>query len=212
MSKTILFVIGLLSGLLLVHSYNLIFKKDAPVISTTETIHTVERTDTSTAVKGVSSISPAKIIYMPSDRLHISPGESGNLPKPDSSLIWYEEVAAWDTTTADGFKADVKYFTQSKYFQNSFEYPERIITKEKETTKTVNTVQTVSTIPEWQLGIGAKGLFQENKFEYAPFLSLSYNTKIWFAFFEFQGKALTQFDAGRIKMEPELSTQIKIEL
>lgn len=209
MSKVVLFLIGMLSGLLLVQAYNVLFYTE-PVISRTETTHTIETIDTATAVKGISSVSPAKIIYVPV--LHTSPGESGVIPALDSSLYWFEEVAAWDTTTADGFEANIQYFTKRKYFSNSFKYPERIITKEVTTTKSETSVETVTKIPEWQLGAGAKGLLKDSRFDYYPFISLAYNTKVWFMLFELEGKALTQFETGRIKMEPEITSQLKIEL
>lgn len=141
-----------------------------------------------------------------------SQAEITNVSIGGDSSQSFEKVAKWDTTTVDGFEAHIKYFTQQEVFQNRFKIPERTITKFKtiETTSTIT--NTVFKLPQWELGIGAKALYSENKFNYYPMLTLTYNAELWIVNASIEGKAITSFNSGSISMEPEIEVKLKFNL
>jgi hypothetical protein len=165
-------------------------------VSKKDSIRVVHIVDTLVKYKTEYFEAPGQIIYIP---------VSG-----DSS----EKTACWDTTTSDGFSANIKYSITRNLFKNRFTLPEKTINhidsilvySEKTTTIIENE------FPHWELGIGAKCFYQDSKFQYFPYLDLTFNQKVWFMDFSIEGKALTQFDSGGIKMIPEINAAIKFSL
>lgn len=139
---------------------------------------------------------PGKIVYVP------VPGEDNT-----------EKVACWDSASADGFYAEVRYSITRNVFRNKFILPEKtihdidsiLVYSENVTTNIKNE------LPQWQLGIGVKTFYQD-KLQYFPNINLTFNQKVWFMYFSIEGKALTQFESGGIKMIPELDAKLKFSL
>lgn len=161
----------------------------------------IERhTDTTVVEKEIEVKSPAKIIYLPS-LITDKPPQSGNPPVPV-----LEEVAHWDTSTAEGFKAEIKYYTASKFFRNKFTIPEKIV----ETTEVVTKQVTISEMPAYVFSIGARMNYQDEMIKGYPFLSLLANSKFLFLNYSVELKTLADIKGNGISIIPELEGRFNI--
>lgn len=160
----------------------------------------IERhTDTTVVEKEIEVKSPAKIIYLPSP-ITDKPPQSGY---PEPAL---EEVAHWDTSTAEGFKAEIKYYTASKFFSNKFTIPEKVI----ETTEVVTKQVTISQMPAYMFSIGARMNYQDEMLKGYPFLSLLANSKFLFLNYSVELKTLADIKGNGISIIPELEGRFNI--
>jgi hypothetical protein len=177
----------------------------------TKTTVITEGIDTSTLKKTIAVRSSAVISYQ-----SYTPPDRPEAPqsKPAGEFHLLEEVAAWDTVTKEGFVANIKYFTKQKFFNNYFEIPERTITKYRtETiTETEKITETVYRLPEWELGIGARGWLEDLNVSYAPYLLLQYNVDLWLVNASLGGKGVAVFEQGKVKLIPEVNAELKIGL
>ena len=166
-----------------------------------EVVKIEKHTDTLTIETIVENISPAKIIYLPFPSTD-KPPQDGNPP-----YAVLEEVAHWDTSTAEGFKADIKYYTASKFFKNKFTIPERII----ETTEVVTKQVTLSELPAYEFGIGARLQLEDDVVKALPFLSLAANNKFLFLNYKVGIRTLAEFSpTNAVKIIPEIEGMLNI--
>jgi hypothetical protein len=199
-----IFLVGVLAG---AGGYSLFHK--CPEITNKQTaVKVEEKTDTSTAKHELAVISPAKTRYTPVPA-SVNPQDSPQSPTGEGPL---EKISYYDTTSADGFEAHINYYHNQDLFLNRFVIPERTITKEKTITVTETQTVTIRELPKWEIGIGIKTWYQESKFNYYPFASLTFNQKVLFfnTSLEFRGNA--NFDNGHVSLAPEVEGKLKVGL
>lgn len=197
----IIFLIGLFFGALLM--YFLLTPPKEKIVTNTII---KENSDTSKTFKDFTSKSPANINY---EKVKVTP----IIPIKDTSdkkdEFEFEKIATWDTVTNDGFEAHIKYFISQELFENYFKIPEKVITNTKyvETTKTITNV--IKELPKIEVGIGSEFWYSDNKVNYYPYFSFTYNKKILFLNGSIEAKGITSFDNGDIRMEPKLEAKLK---
>lgn len=198
-TNLVFLVIGIGLGYLLFHK--------APVASTVTTQNT-ETTETTHTVQNNIEVDA------------VSPGKVTKEKLPEFAEVYFEavpevknNVAKWDTLTADGFEAHVKYFIEQNLFVNNFKYPERIVYKDKIVTTTSTEVKTeiVTELPAFMFGGGVKAGY-DDKLKVMPFLHLAANTKLWFFIASVEARALIDNSNLQINIKPEIEGKLSIGL
>ena len=190
-------LVGIFIGYLLFHT--------TPVqqISVKEKTETIETSRSEEIKKEVEAVIPAEIAK---EEAPANLVEKYFASEPEVK----NEVARWDTITADGFEAHVKYFTKQNLFVNNFTYPEKIVYKTKtvHTTTDSTTVKLITEMPAFQLGGGVKTLY-DNEFKLIPYCNLAANTKLWFLHATVEVRTL--FESNN-KITPEIEGKLSIGL
>ena len=67
-------------------------------------------------------------------------------------------------------------------------------------------------LPELLLGGGYSAVYDAGIFQYSPFVNLSFNKKIWFFYWLTEVRNNIVFETGKIKLLPQLTSQMAIGL
>lgn len=133
----------------------------------------------------------------------------------DSIIILKDNIANWFYSEPEtGFTANIDYNITQNKFSGKFNNPVKTIYQPVYTTTTTEKTitNTEYILPEWQLGLGVSSKYLDNQINYNLVPSLTFNKKILFLYLSVEGKALTRFESGTIKMEPEVNAELKIKL